>query len=71
MELSLCSHLECREFGDLRLQQTTTTNYANGTTGVSGILQFCEYNTWRTVCENNYTDNDVQRFCKDFGYTST
>ncbi len=33
-------------------------------------MQFCEYNTWRTVCENNYTDFDYGRFCTQFGYNS-
>ena len=62
---------ECRNYGDLRLQETTTTNYDNGTASVSGILQFCESSTWSTVCENNFTDTNINQFCSNFGYTST
>ena len=62
---------ECRNYGDLRLQQTTTTNYDNGTASVSGILQFCSsYGSWRTVCENNFTDANINQFCNNLGYSS-
>ncbi len=66
----MCFCVECQIFGRVRLQQTTTTNFDNGTAAVSGIIQFCEYSTWRTVCENNYTDFEADLFCKQFGYTS-
>ena len=65
-----CCYVECSNFGGVRLQQTNVTNFDNGTAAVSGILQFCDYNTWRTVCENNYTDVDYNQFCVSLGYNS-
>ena len=62
--------LDCPGFGSVRLVQTNTSNYDNGTTGVSGVLQFCNNNEWNTVCDNNLTDFDTDRFCAQFGYNS-
>ena len=63
--------IECSSFGYLRLAQFTTEYYNNGTSGTTGILQFCNYGVWGTVCSESLRDEDITMFCNQLGYSST
>ena len=62
--------IECSSFGVLRLAQFTTEYYINGTSGTTGILQFCKNGVWGTVCSESLHDEDITAFCNQLGYSS-
>ena len=61
---------ECNYYGDIRLVDTSVQYGSNGTTEVTGVLEFCNYGTWNTVCKDSITQNDVAKFCTQYGYES-
>ena len=61
---------ECNNYGDIRLVNTTKAYNSDGTTDVTGVVEFCNDGVWNTVCEDGITPNDATRFCQEYGYTS-
>ena len=70
INIYLTIFIECLFYGDLRLVKFTTEYYNNGTSGTTGILQFCNYGVWGTVCSENLHDEDITVFCNLLGYSS-
>ena len=62
--------IECSDYGNLRLAQFTTEYYNNGTSGTTGILQFCNDGVWGTVCSESIREEDITVFCNQLGYFS-
>ena len=62
--------IECSSFGVIRLAQYTTDYYNNGTSGTTGILQFCNDGEWGAVCSESLREEDITVFCNQLGYFS-
>ena len=61
---------ECNNYGDIRLVNTTKAYNSDGTTDVTGVVEFCNDGAWNTVCEDGITPYDATQFCRQYGYTS-
>lgn len=61
---------ECSDHGNIRLTQTTTEFYSNGTSGLIGNLQFCTGLTWTGVCGSALGGSNATIFCRQLGYAS-
>ena len=42
----------------------------NGSTPNEGRLEICYNNTWRTICENHWTDAYAEIACRQLGYST-
>ena len=62
-------HIECNSY-DIRLVDTSVQYNSDGTADVTGVVEFCNDNTWNTVCEDGITPNDATQFCREYGYDS-
>ena len=41
----------------------------NATCGfVTGRVEICENSTWKTICDRDWTVNDVKVACRELGY---
>ena len=36
----------------------------------NGRVEFCEFNTWGAVCNDEWDDNDARVVCKQLGYNN-
>ena len=51
--------------GEIRLESKRT----NATCGfITGKVEICENGTWKTICDPNWTVNDVKVACRELGY---
>ena len=48
--------------GDVRLQ--------DGVSSSNGRVEFCQYRTWGTVCNEGWDDNDARVVCGQLGYSN-
>ena len=64
------SSAECQSFGQVRLTERNTVYYDNGTSCITGNLDFCTSGRWQGICHNNLNDSDAYLFCRQFGYNS-
>ena len=53
--------LDCTT-GVVRLLDSSNTN--------RGIVEICVNNTWGTVCDNGFDNNDARVICYQLGYSS-
>ncbi len=51
------------EFGDVRLSQ--------GTTATSGRVEICVANTWGTVCDTSWNEENARVVCRQLGHSSS
>ena len=68
--ITYCLYTECSTFGQVRLTDTVTAYYNNGTSGTTGNVEFCNSGTWNGVCQNDLNNSDANIFCQRFGYNS-
>ena len=61
---------ECSSDGQVRLTDTDTVYYNNGTSGTTGNVEYCYNGRWRGICQNNLNDSHARVFCGAFGYNS-
>ena len=61
---------ECNSNGDIRLVDASVQYNGDGTTDVTGVVEFCNYGTWNTVCEDSITPYDATQLCIQYGYDS-
>ncbi|XP_019854701.1 PREDICTED: uncharacterized protein LOC109583709 [Amphimedon queenslandica] len=68
--LTVRCEAECSTFGQVRLTDTNTVYYSNGTSGTTGNVEFCNSGTWNGVCQNDLDNSDANIFCRSFGYNN-
>ena len=41
----------------------------DGVSSSNGRVEFCQYRTWGTVCNEGWDDNDARVVCRQLGYS--
>ena len=45
-----------------------TVRLAGGSLSNEGRVEICQSGEWKTVCDNNWSDNEARVVCRQLGY---